>query len=108
MEKILFGSLLENIPRNYDKEVFEELFRGKNVKIERIVSNGQSSPKNFWYDQEENEFVLLLEGEAEIKFADGSLAEMKKGDWLFIPSHKKHRVERTDTENPTVWLAFFF
>lgn len=98
-------SFLKNIPNECKEEVFETIVKNKNVKIERIVSYGQTSPKNFWYDQTEDEFVLVLEGEATIEYNDGSLYNLTKGDSLYIDSHQKHKV--TYTSNPTVWLAVF-
>ncbi len=108
MNGILFGNLFEKINENAKEEVFETIFERKDVRIERIISTGQSSPENFWYDQEENEFVALLKGSAQIKFIGGKIFDLKEGDWLLIPARVKHRVEKTDKKTPTVWLAFFF
>jgi len=75
------------------------------VKIERILSYGQSSPVGFWYDQERYEFVVLLKGEASLEFEDGEV-KLCEGDYLVIPPHLKHRV--SFTSKPAVWLAIFF
>lgn len=98
-------NFLENIPTSSKEEIFETIAKKDNVKIERIVSYGQRSPKYFWYDQEEDEFVLIIEGNAIIEYDDGSSYKLIKGSSLYINAHQKHRV--TYTSNPTVWLAIF-
>ena len=84
-------------------ELFEPLLRGDAVLIERIVSWGQATPEGEWYDQERDEWVLLLEGEAGLGYANGDAAQLKKGDSLFLPRHLKHRV--LYTSRPCIWLA---
>ena len=108
MEK---SSILDDIDINSKEENFSDLVKNKNVRIERIVSTGQTSPKDFWYDQEENEFVLLLDGEAILEFKeDDKVKEVKlyKNDYINIKAHAKHRVKYTDTKKPTIWLAVFY
>ena len=90
-----------------DNEIFDVITRNNNIKIERIVSTGQSSPENFWYNQEQNEFVLLLSGKAELEFED-HIVTLTKGDYLLIRSGMKHRVRSTDDSEHTIWLAVFF
>lgn len=94
--------------RSDGTEIIEELLRSGNVRIERIISNGQVSPAGFWYDQSENEWVVLLQGEAAIAFADGTETRLKKGDTLFLPAHRQHRVTHTSVEPPCTWLAVFW
>ena len=104
-------SILNDIDLNSKEEIFSDLLKNKNVRIERIVSTGQTSPKDFWYDQDENEFVLLLEGEAVLEFKEeDKIKEVKlnKNDYIDIKAHVKHRVKYTDTNNPTIWLAVFY
>ncbi len=101
------SNIFKDILPKSDKEIFDTILQNKNFKIERIVSYGQTSPAGFWYDQEENEFVLLLDGEAKIEFEDGNIT-LNKGDYLLIPKHKKHRVSYTLPNKSTVWLAIFF
>ncbi len=108
MEKLKYDNIFNDIPQKSAEEIFETLVKAGDVRIERIISTGQSSPENFWYDQNENEFVILLEGSAQLKFDDGEIIDLKKGAWTFIPAHKKHRVEKTDEKTPSVWLAFFW
>ncbi len=94
---------------NEQLEIIEELFQGKNFWVEKIVSTGQTSPENFWYDQDTNEWVILLIGRAKILFEENlELIELKPGDYLFIPAHKKHRVEFTDPMGKTIWLAIHY
>ncbi len=101
------NNIFENIKINKENEQFFDLLKKDNLRIEKIVSNGQKSPKDFWYEQEENEFVLLLEGFAILEFEDKEV-ELKKGDYLNIPAFTKHRVKYTLENKPTIWLAVFY
>jgi len=85
------------------QEDFLTLLENDNVKIERIVSQSYSSPENFWYDQSETEWVIILRGAATLEFEGGKLVAMNEGDHVMIPSHAKHRIGQTDPK--TVWLA---
>ena len=78
-----------------------------NYRLERIVSFGDVSPAGFWYNQDEEEFVAVLEGNATLEFFDGEKIEMLPLDYIVIPAHKKHRVLRTSKTPPCIWLAFF-
>jgi len=100
-------NIFDNINIENNKEEFINILKSENVRIERIVSNGQKSENDFWYDQDENEFVLLLEGEAVIEFEDKEV-ELKKGDYIDIKTHIKHRVKYTSLEKSTIWLAVFY
>lgn len=96
-------------PAALPEELAETLARSAQVRIERIVSRGHASPAGFWYDQAEHEFVVLLSGRARLAFTDGTpTLDLVPGDWLDIPAHTKHRVEWTDPEQDTVWLAVFY
>lgn len=99
---------VSNIDMNMPEELTEILAEGKNVRIERIVSTGQSSPENFWYDQKQAEWVLLLAGEAELEFECGHIFQMSSGHSILIHPHSKHRVKSTSQTHPTIWLAVFF
>jgi cupin 2 domain-containing protein len=101
-------NLLELIPQNLDQEVFEEIVNSASVRIERIISKGHTSPNSGWYDQEENEWILILEGSAILAFEDGSRCDLAVGDYLTIPAHLKHRVAWTPPGEVTVWLAIFY
>ncbi len=88
-----------------NKELFESLISADHISIERIISNGQVTPPGEWYDQDKDEWVILLQGEATLAYADGSEIKLAPGDYLFIPAHQKHRVEYTSSEPPCIWLA---
>jgi len=90
-----------------NEEKFEKIFSTKNFLVERIISDGQSSPDNFWYDQPENELVFLLSGNAVIEF-ENEFIELNPGEYLLIPSHRKHRVVSTSKNQKTIWLAIHF
>src|SRR5262249_8021094 len=85
------------------------LLSAPNVRIDRIVSKGQSSPPGFWWDQEWAEWVVLLTGAAGLLFErETAVRELKAGDWLHIPAHTRHRIEWTHKDQPTIWLAVHF
>ena len=58
-----------------------------------------------WYDQNTDEWVLLLQGETKLEFEDNEIKEMKAGDYIFIPAHKKHRIKHSSIEPKCIWLA---
>ena len=103
------ANFFSDIPQRLPHEVFEEIVDTETCRIERIVSQGHASPKDFWYDQERNEWVILLQGRATLQFEgmDG-FVELGPGDYLKIPAHKRHRVEWTDPDGITIWLAIHF
>ena len=101
-------NLFAGIPRELPDELVEDILRTKTCRIERIVSRGQASPPGFWYDQETDEWVLLVKGGATLRIADGREITLVPGDHLLIPRHTRHRVERTDPQGETVWLAVHF
>ena len=90
-------------------ERFETLHTAGAVRIERIVSTGQCSPPGFWYEQPAAEWVVLMQGEAVLRFSDElETRELKPGDWLYIAPRRRHRIDATVAELPTVWLAVHF
>lgn len=102
-------NLFVNVPTDLTEELVEVLEQNEHVRIERIVSNGQSSPAGFWYDQAEIEWVIVLKGEASLRIErEVDPRHLKAGDHLKIPPHQRHRVEWTTPDQPTVWLAVFF
>lgn len=100
------GNLFEHIPSNLPDEITETLSASGHARIERIVSTGQASPPGFWYDQDQAEWVLLVQGEAKLEF-DGRTVHLRPGDYLDIPAHVRHRVAWTKPDEPTIWLAVF-
>ncbi|MDF1738691.1 MAG: cupin domain-containing protein [Verrucomicrobiales bacterium] len=101
------GNLFESIPDTLNEELVEVLASGKgNFKIERIVSRGHQSPADFWYDEDSSEWVIVIKGAAQLVFEDSeSPLDMKPGDWVEIPAHRRHRVAGTSPDEDTVWLA---
>lgn len=102
------GNLFAAVPPGTAGEFVEELLATRTFRIERIVSRGEASPPGFWYDQPEDEWVLLLAGGAVLRLADGPRVTLKPGDHLLIPRRCRHRVDWTDPETQTVWLAVHF
>ncbi len=88
-----------------NKEIFESLLTTDNLLVERIISTGQTTPPGEWYDQDRDEWVILLQGFADLSYAEGQNIKLKAGDYLLIPAHQKHRVEYTSSEPPCIWLA---
>lgn len=101
-------NLLQTLPEDLSEEVIETLVQSRSVCIERIVSNGQASPEEFWYDQSEEEWVVVLAGAARLQFEGDEPIAMKPGDAVLIPAHRRHRVEWTTPDVPTIWLAIHF
>jgi cupin 2 domain-containing protein len=97
-------NIFDDLPQHLPKEVVQTLIRAADVRIERIISHGHASPADFWYDQPQHEWVIVLKGAARLQFED-SMVEMKLGDFLNIPAFKKHRVDWTTPDEPTVWLG---
>lgn len=102
------GNLFAGIPATLDAELLDTLVATATVRIERIVSRGHASPESGWYDQDENELVVVLHGRGRLLFDDGTEAALAAGDWIDIPAHRRHRVAWTDPDADTVWLAVFY
>lgn len=90
------------------EELFEALVNNDKVLIEKVISTGQVTPVGKWYDQARDEWLIVLQGEGELGYEDGSHIKLTTGDYLFIPANQKHRVEYTSTEPPCIWLTIFF
>lgn len=99
-------NIFQNIGEAGEEEQFNLLLNLPNCRIDRIVSAGHSSPKGFWYEQENDEWIMLMQGEATLEFED-RLVKMKTGDYMFLPKNCKHRVEYTSIEPACVWLCVF-
>jgi cupin 2 domain-containing protein len=100
-------SIFVGIPTRLPEELCQTLFTSPSIRIERIVSKGHCSAENFWYDQDQDEWVMLIQGQARLAYADGSFMTLTAGDYLLIPAHCKHRVEWTTPAMETIWLAIF-
>ncbi len=98
-------NLFRNIPVDLPEELFETLAQSGSTSIKRIVSKGHTTD---WYDQQENEFVVVLKGAARLEFDKGQFREMGPGDCMLIPARVKHRVAWTEADSETVWLAVHF
>ena len=102
-------NLFADLPAELDDELVTVLAQNKSVRIERIVSTGHCSPAGFWYDQDEHEWVVVLKGEARLQFEDEDTpVTVKPGDCIHIATHRRHRVDWTTPNEPTVWLAVFY
>jgi cupin 2 domain-containing protein len=99
-----YGNFFVDLPQHAPKEIVQTLIQAADVCIERIISHGHASPEDFWYDQGQAEWVIVLKGAARLQFEDG-MVELKVGDFINIPAFKKHRVEWTTPDEPTVWLG---
>ncbi|CAG1769687.1 hypothetical protein BAC3_00473 [uncultured bacterium] len=97
-------NLFTDIPEYLPNELFTPLLQQNDIVIERIVSQGHSTPDNQWYDQEQDEWVIVLQGQAILVY-ENTRQLLNIGDYVLIPAHTKHRVEWTDPEQNTVWLA---
>lgn len=102
------NNIFDAIPENINEEIFESLVNNKHVQIERIISRGHTSPDTGWYDQDKDEWVLLVKGEAVLSFADESTVTLKPGDYINITAHQKHKVTWTAPDTETVWLAVHY
>jgi len=101
----VFGAM----PDPNEGEAFDELFARPGLRIERIVSHGHASPPELWYEQPRDEWVIVLAGAARVRFAEEAEArELRAGDCLAIEAHRRHRVEWTHPDEPTVWIAVHY
>ncbi len=101
-------NLFDGIPPALAQEWSERLAGNDGARVERIVSRGHVSPPDFWYDQAQSEWVMVVAGRARLRFADGTVAELRAGDHITIPPHVRHRVDATALDQDTVWVAVFF
>ncbi len=100
------NNIFAKIPEQLPEEIFECILKKENIVIERIISNGHVTSAGQWYDQTEDEWVILLQGEATLLFEKNQrLVSLTPGDYLLIPAHTRHRVEWTLPDFNTIWLA---
>ena len=102
------ANLFKHLPEDLTDEVFENICHSDTVKIERIVSKGHTTPKNKWYDQDKNEWVIVLKGAARIIFEDQPEVHLQVGDYMNIPKHVRHQVSWTSNDEETIWLAVHY
>lgn len=102
-------SIYDNIISGLEVEVINTLVHSGPVRIERIVSEGHVSPKDAWYDQDQPEWVILIQGSATIEVEGRpDPVELNPGDYVNIPARCRHRVARTDESQHTIWLAVYY
>lgn len=100
------GNIYDKAVMPADGSEFSEILLAHDkFTIERIISRGQTTPEDYWYDQEQDEWVILLQGEARVEFAGLVIINLTKGDYLWIPAHTLHRVTRTSLNPDCIWLA---
>lgn len=106
----MIANLFSQLPRSTaENEQFSDLLQRPGLRIERIISTGQASPPDFWYDQPSGEWVLIIQGEAKLRFADETEARhLQAGDHVDIAAHRQHRVDWTPADEITVWLAVHY
>ena len=103
------SNLLIAAPAAAGHEIEEELCSGRDWRLVRISSNGANSPDGFWYEQKDHEWLTLLKGSARLRLDDPEeWVELSVGDQLILPAGRRHRVERTDVDPGTVWLALYW
>ncbi|MFH1460188.1 MAG: cupin domain-containing protein [Candidatus Omnitrophota bacterium] len=103
------NNLFQEISGQLSQEIFDTLLETENFRLERIVSQGQSTPPGEWLEQKQDEWVVLLSGAARLLFAqDKTQLNMKPGDYVHVPANCKHRVEWTEPNTKTVWLTLHY
>lgn len=88
-----------------DQEIFQTLISNSNILVEKIVSTGQITPPGEWLSEDRDEWVILLQGSAELSYFEGKNIKLEVGDYLLISAKQKHRVEYTSSQPPCIWLA---
>ena len=104
-KSLIAENIYNNIPEKLNDEFFQTLFQNKSLRIERIVSKGHNSPVNEWNDQDWDEWILLIQGRARLQIDQQEMINLKPGDHLLLPAHQRHRVDWTDPDVETIWLA---
>ena len=108
MKMAALTNIFDDIPAGLPAELVQTLLSTPGLRIQRIVSLGHASPEGFWYDQQDGELVLLLKGAARLRFEGQEPIELQPGSFVNIPAHRRHRVEWTDPDHPTIWLAVHY
>ena len=103
------SNVFDEVPRSLTAERVDVLLDTASLRLERIVSTGQTTPPGQWYDQDRDEWVLVLRGRARIRIeGEAEDRALGVGDHLLLRAHVRHRVEWTDPAGPTVWLALHY
>jgi cupin 2 domain-containing protein len=103
------NNVFDDLPVHLPVERIDVLVSGRGVRVERIVSTGQATPRGQWYDQDTDEWVLLLRGRARLRIeSEAEPRDLYPGDHVLLASHVRHRVESTDDAGPTVWLTVHY
>lgn len=106
---MIVSNIFSDIPDDLTHEVSEEILRNGSLRMERIISKGHKTPKDQWYDQDQDEWVILLKGSAGLVIeGEQEIVVLKPGDYVLLPAHFRHRVEWTDPEEETIWMALYF
>jgi cupin 2 domain-containing protein len=101
-------NIFSSIPEDLKDEVFQSIIKNDKLKLERIISYAHKTPEGEWYDQEWDEWVLLIKGAAGLLIEGEDELELQTGDYILLPAHKRHRVTWTAADEETVWLALHF
>lgn len=102
------NNIFKNIPTQFEEEIIENLVSKNGLKVQRIVSYGHVTQEFQWYDQDDNEWVILLKGAAILSMENEDDIELNTGEYINIPAHKKHRVSWTAPNEETIWLAVHY
>ena len=102
------SNIFSQIPDSLKEELFEDIISTNNIKIERIISDGHTSPKKGWYESRKNEWVIILEGDAVLTFENDKDVVLKCGDYFNISAFTKHKVSHTSKSERTIWLAIYY
>jgi cupin 2 domain-containing protein len=108
-ENEIMKNVFADIPDTIPEEIFETIIEADSFRLERIVSDGQLTAEDEWYDEDENEWFILLKGSAGLLLeGDKEPLVLKPGDYLNLPAHRKHKVLWTDADEKTIWLALHY
>ena len=96
------GNLFAGTNTQASGEDFLTLLETAGARVERIVSRSHSSPPGFWYDQDEDEWVMLVRGTAALEFDGGEIVAIALPAPARMPSgwpctSSKNRVHRSSS-----------
>jgi len=102
------SNIFEHIPKDLQEEIFEDIVKTDKLQIQRIISKGDSTLDSKWYNQTDNEWVIILQGEAILSFKESKDIKLKTGDYINIQAHIVHKVLWTTPDTETIWLAIHY